>query len=88
MLALVGLIQSARMTLQASLTLEYVDPSFRGRVMSIQGLMWGLMPIGVLPLTLIADYWGAPAGLAILALTFILISAIVLAFSPTMRRLA
>ena len=50
--------------------------------------MWGLMPIGVLPLTLIADYWGAPAGLAILALTFILISAIVLAFSPTMRRLA
>ena len=87
-LALVGLIQSARMTLQASLTLEYVDPSFRGRVMSIQGLMWGLMPIGVLPLTLIADYWGAPAGLAILALTFILISAIVLALSPTMRRLA
>ncbi len=86
-LAVVGLIQSARMTLQASLTLEYVDPTYRGRVMSIQGLMWGLMPIGVLPLTIIADYWGAPAGLAILAVTFILIAAIVLIFSPTMRRL-
>lgn len=86
-LALVGLIQSARMTLQNSLTLEYVDPAYRGRVMSIQGLMWGLMPIGVLPLTLIADYWGAPAGLAILALTFIAIAVVVLVFSPTMRRL-
>ena len=86
-LVLVGLIQSARMTLQASLTLEYVDPSYRGRVMSIQGLMWGIMPIGVLPLTIIADYWGAPAGLALLALAFILISAIVLIFSPTLRRL-
>ncbi|MCY4625820.1 MAG: MFS transporter [Chloroflexi bacterium] len=87
MLAVVGLIQSARMTLQASLTLEYVDPTYRGRVMSIQGLMWGLMPIGVLPLTLIADYWGAPAGLSILALAFIAIATIVLIFSPTMRRL-
>ncbi len=86
-LAVVGLIQSARMTLQASLTLEYVDPTYRGRVMSIQGLMWGLMPIGVLPLTLIADYWGAPAGLAILAVTFIVIAVVVLVFSPTMRRL-
>ena len=86
-LALVGLIQSARMTLQNSLTLEYVDPSYRGRVMSIQGLMWGLMPIGVLPLTIIADYYGAPAGLAVLALAFIVIAAIVLIFSPTMRRL-
>ena len=86
-LVLVGLIQSARMTLQASLTLEYVDPSYRGRVMSIQGLMWGIMPIGVLPLTIIADYWGAPVGLALLALAFILISAIVLIFSPTLRRL-
>ena len=86
-LAVVGLIQSARMTLQASLTLEYVDPSYRGRVMSIQGLMWGIMPIGVLPLTIIADYWGAPAGLAVLAVMFIAIATIVLVFSPTMRRL-
>lgn len=86
-LAVAGLIQSGRMTLQASLTLEYVDPSYRGRVMSIQGLMWGIMPIGVLPLTVIADCWGAPAGLAALALAFILIATIVLIFSPTMRRL-
>ena len=86
-LAMVGIIQSARMTLQSSLTLEYVDPSYRGRVMSIQGLMWGLMPIGVLPLTLIADVYGAPAGLAFLALAFILISTAVLLFSPTLRRL-
>ena len=86
-MAVVGAIQSGRMTLQNSLTLEYVDAGYRGRVMSIQGLTWGLMPIGVLPLTVIADYWGAPAALAILAIAFIIISASMLAFSPTMRSL-
>jgi hypothetical protein len=75
------------MTLQNSLTLEYVEPAYRGRVMAIQGLTWGLMPIGVLPLTIIADHWGAPIGLALLAGIFIIISVSMLAFSPKMRAL-
>ena len=83
----VGAIQSARMTLQNSLTLEYVEPEYRGRVMSIQGLTFGLMPVGVLPLTIIADHWGAPVGLALLACSFIVLSAVMLAFSPRMRAL-
>ena len=83
----VGAIQSGRMTLQNSLTLEYVEAEYRGRVMSIQGLTWGLMPIGVLPLTIIADRWGVPVGLALLASIFIIISVSVLVFSPKMRSL-
>jgi hypothetical protein len=55
--------------------------------MAIQGLTWGLMPIGVLPLTIIADHWGAPIGLALLAGIFIIISISMLAFSPKMRAL-
>jgi hypothetical protein len=69
------------------LTLEYVEPEYRGRVMSIQGLTFGLMPVGVLPLTIIADHWGAPVGLALLACSFIVLSAVMLAFSPKMRAL-
>lgn len=83
----IGLIQSARMTLQNSLTLEYVEPEYRGRVMSLQGITFGLMPIGVLPLTVIADHWGAPVGLSLLATFFIIISTAMLAFSPKMRGL-
>ena len=86
-MVIIGAIQSGRMTLQNSLTLEYVEPAYRGRVMAIQGLTWGLMPIGVLPLTVIADHWGAPVGLALLASIFIVISASMLAFSPKMRAL-
>ena len=55
--------------------------------MSIQGLTFGLMPVGVLPLTIIADHWGAPVGLALLASSFIIISTLMLAFSPKMRAL-
>ena len=83
----IGMIQSGRMTLQNSLTLEYVEAGYRGRVMAIQGLTWGLMPIGVLPLTIIADHWGAPVGLAFLAGVFIMISLAMLVFSPKMRAL-
>ena len=86
-MAIIGVIQSGRMTLQNSLTLEYVEPAYRGRVMAIQGLTWGLMPIGVLPLTIIADHWGAPVGLALLASAFIIISTLMLTFSPKMRDL-
>ena len=83
----IGMIQSGRMTLQNSLTLEYVEAGYRGRVMAIQGLTWGLMPIGVLPLTIIADHWGAPVGLALLAGIFVIISLTMLVFSPKMRAL-
>lgn len=83
----IGMIQSGRMTLQNSLTLEYVEAGYRGRVMAIQGLTWGLMPIGVLPLTIIAEHWGAPVGLALLAGVFIIISLTMLVFSPKMRAL-
>ena len=83
----IGMIQSGRMTLQNSLTLEYVEAGYRGRVMAIQGLTWGLMPIGVLPLTIIADRWGAPVGLGFLAGVFIIISLAMLVFSPKMRAL-
>jgi MFS family permease len=86
-MVIIGAIQSGRMTLQNSLTLEYVEPAYRGRVMAIQVLSWGLMPIGVLPLTIIADHWGAPIGLALLAGIFIIISVSMLAFSPKMRAL-
>ena len=86
-MVVIGAIQSGRMTLQNSLTLEYVEPAYRGRVMAIQGLTWGLMPVGVLPLTIIADYWGPSVGLALLASAFIVISVLMLAFSPKMRAL-
>ena len=64
---LIGLFQAARMTLNSSLMMEYTDQEYRGRVMSILTLNMVLMPAGVIPVTLIADSFGAPISLDIMA---------------------
>ena len=44
-----------------------VPPEVRGRVMSIMMMSFGLMPLGVIPVTIAADYIGAPLSVAISA---------------------
>ncbi|MEX2032048.1 MAG: MFS transporter, partial [Dehalococcoidia bacterium] len=46
-----------------------VPEEFRGRVMSVMMMSFGTMPLGVVPVTLAADAWGAPA--AIIAAQFV-----------------
>ena len=86
-LALVGLTQSGVMTLSNTLIMEYTDQEYRGRVSSIFMLSFGLMPAGVLPITIAAEYIGAPLALGIMALLLMLIASLLTA-SPHLRRLA
>ena len=86
-LALVGIVQAARMTMTNSLMLEYADQEYRGRVMSLFSLNMGLMPSGVLPITFLADRIGAPLSLGIMAILLIFVAATILLLSPRLRRL-
>ena len=86
-LVLIGVVQAARMTLTNSLMLEYADPEYRGRVLSIFSLNMGLMPAGVLPITILADRIGAPLSLGIMAVLLILVATTILLSSPRLRRL-
>ncbi len=86
-LVLVGVVQAARMTLTNSLMLEYADQEYRGRVMSIFALNMGLMPAGVLPITILADQIGAPLSLGIMAVLLILVATTILLSSPRLRQL-
>ena len=86
-LAVVGLFEAGRMTLNNGLLIEYTEDRYRGRVMSVFVLNFALMPMGVLPLTLVADWIGAPQALGIMALLLIAISTIFLVASPHVRRL-
>ena len=86
-MVLVGLIQTGRMTLNQSLMMEYTDQEYRGRVMSLMILTFGLMPAGVLPITLMADRFGAPLALAIMATILILVASTIFVASPRLRRL-
>ena len=86
-LVLIGVVQAARMTLTNSLMLEYADQEYRGRVLSIFSLNMGLMPAGVLPITILADRIGAPLSLGIMAVLLILVATTILLSSPRLRRL-
>ena len=86
-LAVVGLFEAGRMTLNNGLLIEYTEDRYRGRVMSVFVLNFALMPMGVLPLTLVANYMGAPQALGIMALLLIAISTVFLIASPHLRRL-
>jgi len=87
LLFVTGVVQSGRMAMQSSLTLEYVDPEYRGRVMSLSSMGWSLMPVAVLPLTVLMDRLGAGVGLGLIAVVFVLVSIIIVASSSRLRSL-
>jgi MFS family permease len=87
LLTLIGITQSGRMSMQNSLSMEYVDPDYRGRVMSIHGVGWSVMPVAVLPLTLLMAEVGAPMGMGVIAATFIAVSVVIPLMSPRIRGL-
>lgn len=86
-LALVGLVQSSRMTLNNSLMMEHTDEEYRGRVMGLFTLGFSLMPAGILPVTILAESIGAPAALSIMAGLLILIASVILITSRQLRQL-
>ena len=86
-LVVVGVIQASRMTLTSSLMMEYTTQEYRGRVMSIFGLNMGIMPAGVLPVTIVAERLGAPIALGIMAGMLIVVAFVILLASPRLRQL-
>tara|TARA_Y100000590_G_scaffold447155_1_gene581945 strand:+ start:1185 stop:2327 length:1143 start_codon:yes stop_codon:yes gene_type:complete len=86
-MALMGLIQAARMTFTNSLMVEYSDEAFRGRVMSIQGMGWSLMPGAVLPITLISQYFSIEIAILFMGLALTTISLLVLFFNRSLKLL-
>jgi MFS family permease len=65
LLALAGAAQAVYMSLNNTLLQTIVPDQFRGRVMSVYMLCWGLMPLGTLPIGVIAQAYGAPVAVAL-----------------------
>ena len=81
---LVGLGDAGRRTINMGLIMEVVEDQYRGRVMSVFMMNFGLMPLGVLPAGMIADALGGQAAIAILGALLI---AVTLPILLTQRRL-
>ena len=84
---LMGLGDAGRRTVNMGLIMEVSDDRFRGRVMSVFMMNFGLMPLGVLPAGLAADIIGERAVMAILGIGLIAVAACILVTQKRLREL-
>ena len=86
-MVLLGLGEGSFFALNQTLIMEQVEDGFRGRVMSIFMMNWGLMPLGVLPAGLAVDLIGGRSTVGILAVTLLVVSLVVLVTQKRLRAL-
>jgi MFS family permease len=82
---LLGLGDATRRTLNQTLIMEVVEDRFRGRVMSVFMMNFGMMPLGVLPAGLAIELFGGQATAAFLGITLILVASAVLLTQRKLR---
>lgn len=64
LLGVVGFMSSGYLTFNRMLVVLQTDRALYGRVMSIYGMTWSLMPLALLPIGALVDRLGAPAAVA------------------------
>lgn len=85
---LLGLGDTGRMTLNQALLMEIADEKYRGRVMSIYMLNFGLMPLGVYPAGILSDVLGGQIVVGAMGLMLLVITVGILFTQHQLRRLA
>ena len=84
---LIGLGEGIWWTLIMALTMEHSEDRYRGRVSSILTMSFGLMPLGVLPAGVAAQYLGGQVTVAILAALLTTTSLVFFATQKQLRSL-
>ena len=85
--AFVGFISAVNMSMNRSLVQLQVAQNMRGRIMSIDMMSHGLMPLGILPISWIAEHHGVQAGLTVSGGVLALFTLILWAALPQVRRI-
>jgi MFS family permease len=83
----VGLGSTVQMTLGNSLIQYYSDATYRGRVMSFFMLGFGFSSLGAFFAGILAEGIGAPLSVGGLAVVLLIITMVLLTWSPRLRRL-
>ncbi|MCH8310508.1 MAG: hypothetical protein IIB17_08440 [Chloroflexi bacterium] len=87
-MVILGIGDSTRRTLNQSMMMEVVEDQFRGRVMSVFMMNFGLMPLGVLPTGLMADAFGPRIAIGTLAVTLLIITTLILVTQKQLRSIS
>lgn len=75
-MVLLGLGDAGRHTLNQAMIMEETEDEYRGRVMSIFMMIFGMMPLGVLPAGLLAEAVSGQFAVGVMAILLILVSLI------------
>ncbi|HJL61669.1 MAG TPA: MFS transporter [Pseudomonadales bacterium] len=85
--ALTGLFSSVFGALNMSIVQLAIKPEIRGRVMSIMMMTHGLMPFGVIPVSVLAEFVGIDVALMFSAVMLVLSMLILGHYFPDLRRI-
>lgn len=86
-LAMVGAAGNVCMVTNQTLLQVNTEDAYRGRVMSVYMLMWGLSPLGTLPAGVLADRLGVSPVIALQGALLVLVFGAVALFGRDVRRL-
>lgn len=84
-IAVIGMFSSWNMSLNRGMLQMQVEDHMRGRIMSIDMMSHGLMPLGVFPISLIAEYYGVGAALVTSGFALIAVTLLVALLMPSVR---
>jgi MFS family permease len=83
--ALTGLASSVFMSLHMSVVTLIIEPEMRGRVMGIMMMTFGLMPVGAVPVSYVAETTGIDVALFGCAVGLAALTALMLITVPSLR---
>lgn len=81
----IGFVSSLYGTMNDTLLQTNVDEAYRGRVMAVYSMFWGLTPIGSLEAGLLANFVGVQKALALNGLIILVYAPLLWKFSPVRR---
>ena len=84
---LLGLGDAGRRSLNQSLIMEETAEAYRGRIMSVFMMHFGLMPLGLLPAGAAAQYFGPRVTIGIMGALLLAISTLVLTTQRRLRKM-
>ena len=85
MIAAVGWISSWNMSMNRGMMQVQVDNHMRGRVMSIDMMSHGLMPLGVFPISWVAENYDVGTALVVSGSAFMVLTLLSVLFIPSVR---
>ena len=87
-MVLLGIGDSGRQALNQTLIIEKASPEYRGRIMSLFMLNYGLMPLSIAPAGFLTDYLGGQTVIGFMGLALIAVMTFVLLTQGRLRRLS